>query len=714
MPATRHPFVALCRIRRLSNALLLVGVWLLYLSPQRANAHTRVALVSTCGGEAGQNVLALADVALSAETNIVLVERRDVERVLQEQNLMHCGLSEAGQAVAAGQLLGVQVFASLETVPDQKEALGLVVFDAATGLVLWDSVLSGTNAEVAAVEADAAVEASCEKRQRPAGSLTRVCILSVRNVDLPRQFDSSCQSVGSILQRQLVRSPSLAVLERQHLENVNKERLLPPGVQTNQLLPSLVLIELGISRNGATNGLSGTAILSDTAGTKLGQVTASVESQNPADLSDRLLIELERALKATPSRIVVDRGREAERFAREAEFLTGLGNSTDGLRAIEAAYALMPTNTEFQEQLVRNIGLYARQQISGGKPDHDTLNDALDLGLRGLEICRSLHDQAIAQKGQVVGAPEHWLEGWDFWQRVLLVAKDQDDDTMRKMREFQQRCRELAFDHVGPRAQAAVKDPDRFQDYTQSLDWELHTIEEYAPSSSVWTADTLRCLRSWLTLVKGFPLDEDRALSTTRILARLCNQVKGLWLRRGPSQTKWLHHLDNWKLQPDDYAQIDHLFREMEGNPDPVVAAYGLAGQLSSQLRDASSVSPEVDRQYRVAKDFIRTQIAAPSRGPAMAYRELLYNAALDLINLLRLRKPDNKSIRICLNSCSVGRKSNTGWLEWLRTPISMCIGTITTSSPAATQMIFSRTGQIRRYTKISPHWRTTPDACET
>ena len=227
MPATRHPFVALCRIRRLSNALLLVGVWLLYLSPQRANAHTRVALVSTCGGEAGQNVLALADVALSAETNIVLVERRDVERVLQEQNLMHCGLSEAGQAVAAGQLLGVQVFASLETVPDQKEALGLVVFDAATGLVLWDSVLSGTNAEVAAVEADAAVEASCEKRQRPAGSLTRVCILSVRNVDLPRQFDSSCQSVGSILQRQLVRSPSLAVLERQHLENVNKERLLP-------------------------------------------------------------------------------------------------------------------------------------------------------------------------------------------------------------------------------------------------------------------------------------------------------------------------------------------------------------------------------------------------------------------------------------------------------------------------------------------------------
>jgi hypothetical protein len=80
-------------------------------------AQTRVALVSTCGGEAGQNVLALADAVLSAETNIVLVERREVERVLDEQKLTRCGLSDSAQALAVGKLLGVEVFATLETFP---------------------------------------------------------------------------------------------------------------------------------------------------------------------------------------------------------------------------------------------------------------------------------------------------------------------------------------------------------------------------------------------------------------------------------------------------------------------------------------------------------------------------------------------------------------------------------------------------------------------
>jgi hypothetical protein len=82
-----------------------------------ASAQTRVALVSTCGGEAGQNVLALADAALSAETNMVLVERREVERILNEQKLTRCGLSDSAQAIAVGKLLGVEVFATLETFP---------------------------------------------------------------------------------------------------------------------------------------------------------------------------------------------------------------------------------------------------------------------------------------------------------------------------------------------------------------------------------------------------------------------------------------------------------------------------------------------------------------------------------------------------------------------------------------------------------------------
>jgi hypothetical protein len=611
----------------------------------RVHAATTVALVSTCGGQAGQDVLALAETALSAEEDIALVERREVERVLQEQDLMHCGLSEAAQAVAAGQLLGVQVFASLETVPDEKEALGLVVFDAATGVVLWDSVLHGTNVEQAAAEVDAAVKAGCEKRQRPAGSLTRVCILSVRNVDLPREFDSSCQSVGSLLQRQLVQSPSLAVLERQHLENANKERLLPAAVQTNQLLPSLVLIDLDISRNNGTKGLSGMATLSDTAGAKLGRATATVESGNPADLSDQLLIELEKLLKATPSRIVVDRAREAERFYREANFLLNSGKSVEGLRAFEAANALVPTNMEYQQALAICIAQSAGGQVPSlfaKQPIHN-LGDSLDLARRALEISRAFHERVIASTGTTADGPEQWLIGGGFWTGAQLKFQELDPDIKDNVLEFQRQLRELVLGVVEPHARAQVKDQRSFEAYTELLRWRLCNLEKLAPSSSVWTADTVDCLRAWLKMAEKFTLNWNNTQPVSaRMLVRLCYQVKGPWGwavkppgESAESNLKWTPHINYWKLQTEDYARFDELFREMERHPDPVVAAYGLAGQLSSKVRDASSTPTEVEQQYQRAKKFFREQISASRRGPATQYRGLLYNAAVDLIDQL-------------------------------------------------------------------------------
>ena len=94
------------------------------------HAATRVALVSTCGGKAGEELLTLAVVKLSAGPGIEVLERRNVERVLDEQKLLRCGRSEAAPALVVGRILGVEVFASLETVAGEKDARGLVVYDA--------------------------------------------------------------------------------------------------------------------------------------------------------------------------------------------------------------------------------------------------------------------------------------------------------------------------------------------------------------------------------------------------------------------------------------------------------------------------------------------------------------------------------------------------------------------------------------------------------
>jgi hypothetical protein len=254
-----------------------------------------------------------------------------------------------------------------------------------------------------------------------------------------------------------------------------------------------------------------------------------------------------------------------------------------------------------------------------------------------LEISRAFDEQALARENTVrLSGPEGWLKGYYLWDRVLLVANDQDADTTRKILEFQRRCRELLLDVLDRQARARVRDPQSFRHYTDQLYWWICDIERFAPTSSIWTTDTLNSIQHWLKMTERFPLDwGDRRLGSARMLARLCEQAKGPWRYKGPWANTWIHHIGDWKLQPNDYARLDELFDQMKDHPDPVVHAYGLAGQLSATLREAMSISVETDRQYQTAKGFLRSQITMPGREPASVYRMLLYNAALDLIDLL-------------------------------------------------------------------------------
>jgi hypothetical protein len=151
-----------------ASARLIICLWICLTAT--VHAATRVALVSTCGGDAAGNVLALAEAKLAATTNIVLVERAQVERILNEQKLVRCGLSDSAQALAVGKLLGVEVFATLETFPGSQEMLGLVVFDARSGAKLWDAALPGGGVNVTAEALVEAVREACEKRLRSVGN----------------------------------------------------------------------------------------------------------------------------------------------------------------------------------------------------------------------------------------------------------------------------------------------------------------------------------------------------------------------------------------------------------------------------------------------------------------------------------------------------------------------------------------------------------------
>jgi hypothetical protein len=176
---------------------------------------TKIALVTNVQSEDAQNLLALAEVAISSRKDLVLLERSRMYRVLEEHRLSLSGMVDAETALRVGKVFNVDLLAILEGDPKakQQKTLRLVVFDAKTGVRLLDETLLSKAKKIPATMAslvDAAVEKYCATLK----TKKTVSLIGARNVDLPAEKDSLAQVIARLLERSLVNSPDLFLLER--------------------------------------------------------------------------------------------------------------------------------------------------------------------------------------------------------------------------------------------------------------------------------------------------------------------------------------------------------------------------------------------------------------------------------------------------------------------------------------------------------------------
>ena len=357
--------------------LLLLAVICAAAAVGQADAATRVALVAGAGQGGVENMIDMATALLSQDADLVLLDRAEVGRVLREHELSLAGLVGAEQAVKAGQLLQADLFAVLEgTLTNETESsasgratlqrsrseignpanelpgsisLGLVVFDAKTGARYADAALLASNTVSAASATAAAVRAAVAKYHRKPEDLRTLGLLAVRNADLPRQFDSLCDTVGLLLERELTASSGIAVLERRRLEQVTKERSVAPDAEGNRLLSSLRMIELDISQDGA--GLRGALALTGADGVRTNAVTASVPTRDAAALAHLLADKTEQFLNAPTDGLPANRAAEAARFHREYVMLLQHRDLVAAVHPLDAAIALAPEHTSWQLEL---------------------------------------------------------------------------------------------------------------------------------------------------------------------------------------------------------------------------------------------------------------------------------------------------------------------------------------------------------------------------
>ena len=397
-----------CRLRHWLSWVVLV--FLTSTAFGQTDAATRLALVGSGGSRGVGNALDLATALLGKDTDLQLLDRAEVDRVLREQAFSLTGMVRAEDAVKAGHLLHVDLFAVLEgTLTNELReyaSLGLVVFDAKTGVRYADSALLASNAVSAASAVSAAVRAAAVKSHRSSRDLHTVGLLSVRNADLPRQFDSICDSVGLLLERELTASPGIAVLERRRLEQVNKERGTAPDVEGNRLLSSMRIMQLDISRDG--DGLRGTLAFVGPADAQTNEITISIPARDPATLAHLLADKMEQFLKVPTAGALADREVEAERFHREYGLLLAHREYVAAVHVLDAAIALSPEQAVWQQEMASLLfnaaiawidpnGEFLPPPFLRMQPSSEDLAQGLALGQRGADLLLDLSRQAADQ-----------------------------------------------------------------------------------------------------------------------------------------------------------------------------------------------------------------------------------------------------------------------------------------------------------------------------
>lgn len=390
-------------------------------------ASPRVALMPS-GDKKASAIVDLMEVALAQRDDLVLLDRANVGRMLAEQKLVLEGLLSADDAFAIGKLLGCDVFGELffQAKDDGASAVGvLTAFDAITGVRLCDATLD-VSGSLQAISA-AAGEILLEALQKWAGgtsttTVRAVTLLSLRNVDLPLAQSHLPEVLGTTLERQLLRSAGITVLERKCLNQINQEAALT-GDLRDRLLTSSVLLDLDLSRGTTTVSLRIRGVVGNNAGKEIAVVALEHDGSDVEGLVAALAQRLLEALELP--RVVVSgdmKNKESDRFAAEARRLMRRNRFEEALVALEAAVALDPANTGKQALLCE-----AMQEVGIGVLENKRHVEAIDILERSVAFQVSWLDAGFVPK-------ESWAIDFKF-KRMLRGALSNTDKIVPHDRE---------------------------------------------------------------------------------------------------------------------------------------------------------------------------------------------------------------------------------------------------------------------------------------
>ncbi len=584
------------KLERFSTLLFTIAIVLLS-TARSAEAVTRIALVSSDEGAAIENVLLLAEVQLSKSPEIYLLERMQIREVLSEHKLMMAGFVDPEQVIQVGKLLSVDLFAIVESDQDKKVAMGLVVFDSRSGVRLWDAALLSNGLDESVATIEQSVRAAVAKFQSPADQLRTVGVLTVRNADLPLSFDSTVQAMARLLERELVQSPGVAIVERERLRHVLAERRLLSEGPLPPLLASMQLVELEFGRAVDGEAFLATSRISDSAGRTL--ASPSFSAGDPLAVITGLLPPMLEAMNVKPEAVKLDRVQEAKRFDFESSLSANHKQYERALWAAEAALALDPSQTHRYGTLIMRSSEAAIELVDPGQQQRATavkvpvnlsdLQRSIGIARRGLDVL----DDLLHKKMTTPEWPKTFFDSgfnyyFSYMPKITALTERETPGAHELVHDFVREYQRIVVDELGDNLHQTAVSGRGIREYTSWLSSIalLNVLINFPPVCEDWSELTEKLVTRWAEIAdKHHPVQDAE-------LMRSCDYVL--------MSVRWMHRRS---LTEIDRERLRRTFVSLGSRHDPVL---GLNGRLLTLTLDVDTKSIPAQQVRRDVQGLVQ------------------------------------------------------------------------------------------------------------
>ncbi len=549
----------------------------------------------------------------------------------------------------AGDLLAVVRWPNDAATPDRVAAI-----DPAAGLRLVDRPLPP--AEAAAGDAIiAALRAGAAKRALPPGRLHAVCLVSIRNADLPRDGDAFCQEVARLLQPRLTAADDVAV--------VDPGQVHPGPTTAPAVAPAVTFLDLQLSwAGGGDGGVNAKALLTDAAGRPVAAPAVNVgaaghyTAADAGRLADALGTAVVAALRAPPPPVPADGRRvQADRFLREAGLCWDHADDDAALRAAEAAVALTPLDPAARAAAARGRLAAAADRLftvtdqgpaatdapdlfPRSRPTSGDVDDSLRLALAGTDLLAPVTAgtaNGVAAERLARGYLASLATAVYVGKSNLILSKLDTTPAQRtaldavrgSFRRYRMACQ--------PAAAAAVDSRDGFDRYSTFL-YELLGDGRYCFSRDPgeWADDVARLVPPYVDLAKRFDDKSDPGpYSQSRHPMQLTGSASPdpgghlLYSLTG----EWLEGYANWgrvglerhvlpmARQAFTSPELDRLavgFKALRDDPDVAFVAASKGGLRWAGRDDAPPAPPVVEAPPQVVRREPDRLVGRPAAAP--------------------------------------------------------------------------------------------------